>query len=91
VLSKQVEQAQKDGFGALCASELEYFIYNDTYETVRSAFLLLHLFVILDICASSFLLLPSHVFDSPSSRLSRRATRTFRPPAGTARTTTSFR
>jgi len=33
VLSKQVEQAQKDGFGALCASELEYFIYNDTYET----------------------------------------------------------
>jgi glutamine synthetase len=36
VLRKQIDQAKQDGFGAACASELEYFIYNDTYETVNT-------------------------------------------------------
>jgi len=30
-----VEQARKEGFGANCASELEYFIYNETYESAH--------------------------------------------------------
>lgn len=37
VLTRQVEQAKKEGFGANCASELEYFIYNETYGSVLSS------------------------------------------------------
>ncbi len=35
ILKKQIEKAKKLGLSFMCASELEFFLFNETYETAR--------------------------------------------------------